>query len=124
MFNGFFKMINSFAHLEALASHLRKIQRRFRMFHKLVSMPLFTMGHRLLRVIDGLADVTRGGRMGIHHGHTHERSKRNHNEGSTAVSTDHLFFPPWLEFTAEKDCKKSHLIQRFHSLSRMFCPTT
>jgi hypothetical protein len=70
------------------------------MFHKLVGMPLFTMGHRLLRVIDGLADVTRGGRMGIHHGHTHERSKRSHNEDSTVVSTGHLFFPTWLEYVA------------------------
>ena len=91
--DGFVKMINPVAHLNALASHLCIIQRRFRMFHKLVSMPLFTMGHGLLRVIDGLADVTRCGRIGMHHGHTHERSEYNQHERSTAVSTDHLFLP-------------------------------
>lgn len=53
MGNGFFQVLNPFADLQTFSSHLRKIQRRFRMLHKLVNMPLFTMGHCLLRVIDG-----------------------------------------------------------------------
>jgi len=93
MCNGFFKVMNPFSHLHALATHHRKIQRRLRMLHKLVSMPLFTMGHCLLRVIDGLAHVTRWGWIGIHHGHTNERSKHNYDEDGTVVSADHRFFP-------------------------------
>jgi hypothetical protein len=101
MFYGFVEMINPFAQMLASTSHLRKLQRRFRMFHKLLSMPLFAMGYRLLGVVDGLPDITQGGRVGVHHGHINDRSKRSQNEDTTVEFADQLYLPPGLEFTAE-----------------------
>jgi hypothetical protein len=101
MFYGFVEMINPFAQMRTSTSHFRKLQRRFRMFHKLFSMPLFAMGHRLLGVVDGLLDITQGGRVGVHHGHTNERSKRSQNEDITVEFADQPYLPPGLEFTAE-----------------------
>ena len=94
-------MINPFAQMRASTSHLRKLQRHFRMFHKLISMPLFAMGHRLLGVVDGLPDITQGGRVGVHDGYINERSKRSQNEDTTEEFADQLYLPPGLEFTAE-----------------------
>jgi hypothetical protein len=101
MFYGFVEMINPFAQMRASTSHLRILQRRFRMFHKLLSMSLFAMGHCLLGVVDGLPNITQGGRVGVHHGHINERSKRSQNEDTTAECADQLYLSPGLEFTPE-----------------------
>jgi hypothetical protein len=50
-----------------------------RMCHEHLSMTLFAVLHRLLRLHDGVHDVSGGGRLGVQHGHTHERSKRSQN---------------------------------------------
>jgi hypothetical protein len=101
MFYGFFEMLNPFAYMRASPPHLRKLKRLFRMLYKLLSMPLFAMGYRFLRMSDGLHDVTHGGRVGIQHGHTNKRSKRSQNEGTTVEFADHRYLPPGLEFAAE-----------------------
>src|SRR4029077_19397127 len=77
MLNGFFQMLNPFVQMRVFASHLSILQRLFRMCHEHLSMTLVAMVHRFLRVHDGFPDVTGGGRLGVQHGHTHERSKRN-----------------------------------------------
>jgi hypothetical protein len=59
------------------------------------------MGSCLLGVVDGLHDITQGGRVGVHHGHSNERSKRSQNEDTTVEFADQLYLPPGLEFTAE-----------------------
>lgn len=101
MFYGFVEMINPFAQMRASTSHLRKLQRHFRMFHKLPSMPLFAMNHRLLGMVYGLPDITQGGRVGVHHGRINERSKRSQNQDTTEEFADQLYLPLGLEFTAE-----------------------
>ena len=44
----------------------------------------------LFLVHDGVPDVTGGGRLGVQHGHTNERSKRKQNEGTTVEFAGHL----------------------------------
>jgi hypothetical protein len=103
MFNGFFQMCDPFAHMwMILASIQGMLQRGFRMFQECLSMTLFAMVHRFLRVHDGFPDVTGGGRLGVQHGHTNEHSKRNQNEGTTVEFADHLCFPSMIRIHCRK----------------------
>ena len=76
MLNSFFQMLNPFVQMRVFASPLSKVHRLFRMCHERLSMTLFAMVHRLLRLHDGIPDVTGGGRLGVQRWHTNERSKR------------------------------------------------
>ena len=86
----------------ALASPLSKVQRLLRMCHERLSMILFAMVHGLLRLHDGVHDVSGGGRLGIQHGHTHERSKCKQNEGTTVEFASHVCLP----FLVRIHCRK------------------
>jgi hypothetical protein len=89
------------------------VQRPFRFFHEPLSITLFAMVHRILRVHDRVMDVTGFGRPGVHHGHTKEHPKHNQNERATVELADHLCFPSWLEFTAKKTVEiLKHCTQR------------
>src|SRR5215510_5709249 len=102
MLNGLVQMLNPFGQMRVFASPLSKVQRLFRMCHEHLSMTLFAMGHRFLRLRDGIPDVTGWGRLGVQHGHTNERAKRKQNEGTTVEFARHLSLPFMVRITAEK----------------------
>ena len=102
MLNGFGQMRNRFLPMRAFASPLSKVQRLLRMCHERLSMILFAMVHGLLRLHDGVHDVSGGGRLGIQHGHTHERSKCKQNEGTTVEFASHVCLP----FLVRIHCRK------------------
>lgn len=73
MLNGFVQMRNRFVQMGVFASPLRIVPRLFRMCHKRISMALFAVVHRFLRVRDGVLDVTGWGRLSVQRRHTCER---------------------------------------------------
>ena len=102
MLNGFFQMLNRFVQMPVFASHLSILQRLFRMCHEHISMTLRALVHRFLRVHDGFPDVTGGGRLGVQHGRTNERSKRNQNEGTTVEFAGHLCLSSMVRIHCQK----------------------
>jgi len=82
-------IIGSFAVLYALGFSINQLT-------------LFAMVHRFLRVHDGVPDVTGGGRLGVQHGHTNERSKRKQNEGTTVEFAGHLCLPSMVRIHCRK----------------------
>src|SRR2546428_9515887 len=103
MLNGFFQMLNPFVQMRVFASHLSMVQGLFRMCHEHLSMTLFAMVHRFLRVHDGVPDVTGGGRAGGPDNHTNERSKRRQKEGNTREIACHLCLSaPVLNYCPQK----------------------
>src|SRR2546425_12827830 len=93
MLNGFFQMLNPFVQMRVFASHLSMVQGLFRMCHEHLSMTLFAMVHRFLRVHDGVPDVTGGGRPWVQYGRPNERAQREQNEGTTVGFSGHLCLP-------------------------------
>jgi hypothetical protein len=96
MFNRFIQMLDRFVQVRVFAPPLSMVPRLFRMFHERLSMTLFTMVHRFLRVRDGVPDVTGWGRLSVHHRHANKCSKRNDNEGTTEKLAGHLCLPFWV----------------------------
>src|SRR2546425_9715883 len=90
MLNGFFQMLNPFVQMRVFASHLSMVQGLFRMCHEHLSMTLFAMVHRFLRVHDGVPDVTGGGRLCGQYWDTNESSQRKQNKGTTGEIAGHL----------------------------------
>lgn len=58
MLNRFVQVCDRFLQMRVSASSLSMISRLFRMRHKCVSMALFAMVDRLLRMCNGVSDVT------------------------------------------------------------------
>ena len=58
MLNGFFQMCDPFVHMRMIRASLQgMLQRGFRMCQECVSMALFAMVHRFVRVLEGVFEV-------------------------------------------------------------------
>ncbi len=95
MFYGFVERVNPFDQMQASSSHLRKLQRRFRMFQSSSACPslpwataclAWSMASLTLPMADGWAFTM----------DTNERSKRSQNEDTTVEFADQLCLPPGL----------------------------